>query len=63
LAATNGSGNGIADDVFTANVEPSSLDGMATAPQEPFAEHPELLVGAAFVGGVLLAGLVSRFGR
>jgi hypothetical protein len=30
---------------------------------DPFAERPELLLGAVFVGGLLLAGLVRRFGR
>jgi outer membrane murein-binding lipoprotein Lpp len=33
------------------------------APEGAVAERPELLLGAAFLGGLLLAGLVSRFGR
>jgi hypothetical protein len=27
----------------------------------PAADHPELLVGAAFVGGLLLASMLKRF--
>jgi hypothetical protein len=60
----NGSGDGVgASVVTTATEQPSSLDGYAIAPEGPAAERPELLLGAAFVGGLLLAGLVSRLGR
>jgi hypothetical protein len=39
------------------------LNGAAgSAADEPFAENPELLLGIAFLGGLLLAGLVSRIG-
>jgi hypothetical protein len=30
---------------------------------DPFAEHPELFVGAAFVGGFALAQLLKRIGQ
>jgi hypothetical protein len=30
---------------------------------DPFAERPELFVGAAFVGGLVLAQLLKRIGR
>ena len=44
--------------------ETSSLNGFAgTAPADPLVERPELLIGAAVFGGLLLAGLVSRLGR
>jgi hypothetical protein len=47
-----------------ADAEASSLDGFGqAAPEGPYSEHPELLVGAAFLGGLLLAGMVSRLGR
>jgi hypothetical protein len=32
----------------------------AVAPEGPAAEHPELLLGAAFAGGLLLARIVRR---
>lgn len=63
----NGSGNGVATEeviAVTAESEPSSLDGFAGAsPADPFSDHPELLVAAALLGGLMLAGLVSRVGR
>jgi hypothetical protein len=63
----NGSGNGVATEeviAASAEAEPSSLDGFAGAsPVDPVGEHPELLVAAAVVGGLMLAGLVSRIGR
>jgi hypothetical protein len=63
----NGSGNGVATEealVATAEHEPSSLDGFGGAsPSDPFSEHPELLVAAAILGGLMLAGLVSSIGR
>jgi hypothetical protein len=44
--------------------ENASLDGFGSAAtDDPFAEQPELLLGAALLGGFLLAGLVSRLGR
>jgi hypothetical protein len=40
------------------------MNGAAgSATDDPFAEKPELLLGAALLGGLLLAGLVSRLGR
>jgi hypothetical protein len=63
----NGSGNGAAtEETFAGAVENGqpSLDGFAGAsPADPFADHPELLVGAALLGGLMLAALVSRVGR
>ncbi len=35
----------------------------ATAPAPPFEERPELYVGAAFAGGVVLAGIVRLLAR
>lgn len=35
----------------------------ATAGLEPFEERPELYVGAAFAGGLALAGLIRLLGR
>ena len=66
MAQQDGGGNGYAtaEVVVAAPEHSSSLDGLASAaPDGPLAERPELLLGAAFVGGVLLAGLVSRLGR
>lgn len=41
-----------------------SVDGYGSGASEaPFAEQPEVLVGAAFVGGFMLARLVKRLGR
>ena len=34
----------------------------ASADDDPFAERPELLVGAAFVGGFALAQIMKRLG-
>jgi hypothetical protein len=62
----NGAGDGsVATEsvIAAATDEPSSLDGYTMAPEGAVAERPELLLGAAFLGGLLLAGLVSRFGR
>jgi hypothetical protein len=52
-------------EIITPNGEhASSLDGFASAtPEGSLEEHPELLVGAAFLAGVLLGGLVSRLGH
>jgi len=35
----------------------------ATVPAPPFEERPELYVGAAFAGGLVLAGLIRFIGR
>jgi hypothetical protein len=63
----NGSGNGVATEeviAVAAESEPSSLDGFAgTSPADPFSEHPELLLAAGVLGGLMLAALVSRVGR
>jgi hypothetical protein len=48
--------------IATAAGEPSSLDGLAVAP-EPFADRPEVLLAAVFLAGLLIGGLVSRLGR
>lgn len=42
---------------------PSALDGAGSAPAAPAADRPELLVGAAFAGGLALALLLKRLGR
>jgi hypothetical protein len=66
MAQRNGAGDAFATaESATANSDgASSLDGFAgSATDDPFAEQPELLLGAALLGGLLLAGLVSRFGR
>jgi hypothetical protein len=44
--------------------ENASLDGSGnSAADDPFAEQPELLLGAALLGGLILGALVSRLGR
>ena len=44
--------------------ENASLDGFGgSATDDPFAEQPELLLGAALLGGLILGALVSRLGR
>lgn len=35
----------------------------AVAADDPFAERPELYIGAAFAGGLVLAQILKRFGR
>jgi hypothetical protein len=35
----------------------------ASSNGDPFAERPELFVGAAFVGGLVLAQILKRIGR
>jgi hypothetical protein len=35
----------------------------AAAADDAFAERPELFVGAAFAGGLVLAQILKRFGR
>jgi hypothetical protein len=66
MAQQNGGGDAFAtaESVAASGPTPSSPDGYAVAAgDDPFAERPELLLGIAFLGGLLLAGLVSRFGR
>jgi hypothetical protein len=61
----NGSGtDAAAESAISAATEGAALDGYVhAAPEDAFSERPEMLVGAAFLGGFLLAGLVSRLGR
>jgi len=42
-------------------VEPEASSGSPNG--DPFAERPELFVGAAFVGGLVLAQILKRLGR
>jgi hypothetical protein len=66
MADHNGSGNGVATEeavTAAAQADPWSPDGvMAAGPQDQLADRPELLLGAALLGGLLLAALVSRIG-
>jgi hypothetical protein len=59
------SGNGAAgEEVIARAEETTSLDGLAgAAPEGPFEGRPEFLLAAALLGGLLVAGLVSRVGR
>jgi hypothetical protein len=41
---------------------PSPAEAQAAA-GDPFAERPELYVGAAFAGGLILAKILKRVGR
>ena len=41
----------------------SPADAHAAAEQDAFAEHPEVFVGAAFAGGLVVAGLLRWLGR
>ncbi len=41
----------------------SPVDGDRAADHDPFAERPEVYVGAAFAGGLVLAGLLRLLGR
>ena len=41
----------------------SPLDAVPETGDSPFEEHPELLVGAAFVGGFALAQILKRLGE
>ena len=41
---------------------PSPAEAQA-ATADPFAERPELYVGAAFAGGLILARILKRVGR
>ncbi|HEX2160492.1 MAG TPA: hypothetical protein VHF88_01575 [Thermoleophilaceae bacterium] len=42
---------------------PSPVEAQASASGDPFAERPELYVGAAFAGGLVLAKILGRLGR
>jgi hypothetical protein len=42
---------------------PSPAEAQAAAGGDAFAERPELFVGAAFAGGLVLAQIVKRIGR
>ena len=64
MAQQNGSGQPFATAEGVAATAHVSSDGFSgAAPEDPLADRPELLLGAALLGGFLLAGLVSRFGR
>ena len=41
----------------------SPSDAHAAAEQDAFAERPEVFVGAAFAGGLVVAGLLRWLGR
>lgn len=41
----------------------SPADAHAAAEQDTFAERPEVFVGAAFAGGLAVAGLLRWLGR
>ncbi|MDQ3433234.1 MAG: hypothetical protein M3481_00885 [Actinomycetota bacterium] len=41
----------------------SPVDADGAADHDPFAERPEVYVGAAFAGGLVLAGLLRLLGR
>jgi hypothetical protein len=43
--------------------DPPSFGQAASAYNESFDERPEVFVGAAFAGGIVLAGLVRWLGR
>jgi hypothetical protein len=45
----------------TPAVDPVASSGSSNG--DPFAERPELFVGAAFVGGLVLAQILKRLGR
>ena len=65
MTRQDGGGNGFAtaEVIAAAPEQTSSVDGFSgAAPEGPFADRPELLLGAAIIGGFLLAGLVSRLG-
>jgi hypothetical protein len=63
VAEQNGAESEVTADAFAARDEPASLNGYGAAPESPIADRPEVLIGAAVIGGLLLAGIVSRFGR
>ncbi len=43
--------------------EQSPADAQAAAESDVFAERPEIFVGAAFAGGLVLAGVLRWLGR
>lgn len=47
----------------SASSNPFSGTPLAGTPIEPYGDRPEVLAGAAFVGGVLAAFLLKRLGR
>ena len=55
------SGAGGTDAASTDAASPDGPEG-AVSP-DPFAERPELYVGAAFAGGIVLAGLLKVLSR
>jgi hypothetical protein len=50
-----------ASDTPASSVSPAQAD--RDAARDPFAERPELYVGAAFAGGLAVAGLLRLLGR
>ena len=44
-------------------MEAASTESSQPSPDDTFAEKPELFVGAAFAGGLVLAGLLRWLGR
>jgi hypothetical protein len=61
--AQEGQASANSSDTFFASTGTSSLDGFGGAgPEASYSERPEVLVGAAFMAGFLLAGLVRRLG-
>jgi len=49
--------------VGTPDAGPSPAAAQAAADRDAFAERPELFVGAAFAGGLVLAQILKRVGR
>jgi hypothetical protein len=49
--------------IVAADEHASSVNGFgATTPEPPAAERPEVLLGAAFAGGFVLARILRRLG-
>ena len=42
---------------------PADAHAAAVAEKDAFTEHPEVFVGAAFAGGLVVAGLLRWLGR
>ena len=69
--ASSAQGAGIAGEQATREMPPVGAPPTGTSPAEAqaaggadaFAERPELFVGAAFAGGIVLAQILKRFGR
>jgi hypothetical protein len=57
-AAWTGSGDAATGSGSTGGQSPLSVPSNG----DGFSEHPELLVGAAFIGGFAMAQLLKRFG-